>query len=81
VLGISCDSVEDNRSFAELQGYEYPLLCDTSRRVALAYKAVDSLDDPYPKRFTYVIGTDGRIEQAIDTRDPGAQASELVKRL
>jgi peroxiredoxin Q/BCP len=77
-LGISVDTVEANRAFAEKFGLEYPLLCDVGRSVALAYRAVDSLSDPYARRFTYVIGADGRIEQAIDTRDPGAQAAELV---
>jgi len=46
--------------------------------VALAYKAVDSTADRYARRFTYGIGADGRIEQAIDTKGPAAQAAALV---
>ena len=78
MLGISLDSVEDNRAFAEKFGYSFPLLCDESRDVALAYGAVTSKDDQYAARYTFVIGPDGIVEQAIDTKDPGGQAAALL---
>ena len=37
------------------------------------------LADRYARRLTYVIGPDGKIEQAIDTKDPAGQAAELLK--
>jgi peroxiredoxin len=37
--------------------------------------------DAFPRRYTYVIGADGRIEQAIDTRDPSGQAAALLPTL
>ena len=81
VLGISFDTPEANRAFAEKHGYDFPLLCDTGREVGLAYGACDSVQDAYARRYTYVIGTDGRIEQAIDTSDPKGQASALLPTL
>jgi peroxiredoxin Q/BCP len=81
VLGISFDSVEDNRRFAEEQALPFPLLCDVDRRVGLAYRACERASDAYPRRVTYVIGPDGRIEQALATQDPGGQAAELLQRL
>ncbi|MEY2786796.1 MAG: hypothetical protein RL277_3008 [Planctomycetota bacterium] len=81
MLGISCDSVEENRAFAEKFGFEFPLLCDTTRATSIAYKALDRAEESYPRRFTYVISPEGRIETAIDTQDPAAQAGELLKRL
>jgi peroxiredoxin Q/BCP len=78
VLGVSFDTVEDNRFFATAQGYEFPLLCDVDRKIGLAYHACDSASDEYPRRITYVIGADGRIEQAIATKDPGGQADALL---
>jgi peroxiredoxin Q/BCP len=78
VLGISFDSVADNRAFAEKFQFPFPLLSDTSRAVGLAYRACDKASDGYARRFTYVIGPDGRIEQAIDTKDPGGQAAALL---
>ena len=81
MLGVSFDDEADNRAFAEKQGYSFPLLCDTGHEVGLAYGACDSVSDAYPRRITYVIGVDGRIEQAIATTDPGGQADALLPTL
>jgi peroxiredoxin len=81
VLGVSFDTVEDNRRFAEEQGFPFPLLCDVRREAGLAYRACDTAQDAWPRRVTYVIGRDGRIEQALETKDPGAQAGELAEQL
>ena len=78
VLGISFDSAAENRAFAEKFGYTFPLLCDVDRKVGLAYGACKSAKDRYAARLTYVIGPDGKVEQAIDTKDPGAQAKALL---
>lgn len=81
ILGASFDSVEANRAFAEKHQYPFALLTDADRRVALAYGAADTAQDQYPRRNTYVIGPDGRIEQVIATKDPGAQAESLLPSL
>jgi thioredoxin-dependent peroxiredoxin len=78
VLGISFDTAAENKAFAEKFSYTFPLLCDTTRAVGLAYKACDDAKEQYAKRFTYVIGADGTIEAAIDTKDPGGQAEALL---
>ena len=78
MLGISFDTPAENRAFAEKQGYTFPLLCDTTRAVGLAYGACDTARDAYARRYTYVIGPDGRIEQAIETKDPKGQAASLL---
>jgi len=79
VLGISFDSPGENKAFAEKFGLPFRLLSDPDRRVGLAYGACESAKDRYARRLTYVIGPDGRIEQAIDTKDPAGQAGELLK--
>ena len=79
VLGISFDTAKENKAFAEKFGYTFPLLCDVDHKVGLAYQACDSAKDKYARRYTYVIGADGKIEQAIDTKDPAGQAAELLK--
>jgi peroxiredoxin len=56
-------------------------LCDVERKLGLAYHACETARDAYPRRITYVIGADGKIEQAIETKDPGGQASELARGL
>jgi len=81
VLGISFDTPAENKAFAEKFHYNFPLLSDVDLKVGRAYKAADTAQDKYAKRFTYVIGPDGRIEQAIDTKDPAGQAEALSKSL
>lgn len=81
VLGASFDDAAANRAFAEKHGYTFPLLCDTTRELGLAYGACERADDAYPRRITYVIGADGRIEQAIATQDPKGQAEALLPSL
>lgn len=78
VFGISFDSVEANRAFAEKFDFPFPLLSDPEREVGLAYGTAKHATDGYPARFTFVIGPDGKIEQAIETKDPGGQAEALL---
>lgn len=78
VLGASFDSAADNRRFAETHGFSFPLLCDVDRQLAIRYRAASSAKDDYPRRVTYVIGPDGRVEQALETKDPGGQAGALL---
>lgn len=81
ILGISFDTPAANRAFAEKFSFPFPLLSDTTRQVGLAYRACDSASARTARRYTYVIGPDGRIEQAIDTRDPAGQAEALLRAL
>jgi hypothetical protein len=46
----------------------------------MAYGACASRKDTYAKRYTYVISPEGKIEMAIDTKDPGQQAGEILAR-
>jgi peroxiredoxin Q/BCP len=78
VLGISFDTPQENKAFAEKFGYTFPLLCDVDRKVGLAYGACKSAKDRYAVRLTFVIGADGKIEQVIETKDPAGQAAALL---
>ncbi len=75
---MSFDTAADNARFAEAQHLPFPLLCDVDRELGLAYRACETARDAYPRRITYVIDKDGRIEQAIATGDPGGQAAALL---
>ena len=78
VLGVSFDSAEENARFAEKQGFPFPLLCDVKHEVGLAYRACESVEDQYPRRITYIVSADGKIEKAIETKNPATQADELL---
>lgn len=63
ILGISFDPPAKNAAFVQKFGFNFPLLCDTDRRVGLAYGACDTADAPRAKRVSYLIGADGRVEK------------------
>ncbi len=81
MLGVSFDPVEANRAFAEKHGFPYRLLSDPDRALGLAYRACAGAEAPFARRITYVIGPDGRVEEAIETKDPGGQADAILAQL
>lgn len=63
IFGASVDSTETNRRFADAVGARYPILGDPTKTVARAYGVLGA--SGFPSRWTFYIGSDGRI-QAID---------------
>lgn len=56
----SVDTPEENKRFAESLKARYPILSDPTRQVALAYGVVNN-PQGFAKRWTFVIGPDGKI--------------------
>ena len=81
ILGISFDTVVDNRAFSEKFQYPFPLLCDVDRRIGLDYGACDTPTAEYARRITYVIGPDGRIKQAHPKVSAASHPAELLATL
>jgi peroxiredoxin Q/BCP len=64
-VGISRDDVATQKKFAELNGFDYPLLADVDGEVAEQF-GVKRRFGPIPvKRHTFVIGTDRTIIEVI----------------
>lgn len=67
-VGISADPPAKQKQFAEKYGFDYPLLCDTERKVAEAYGVRRRLLPALPvRRTTLVIDSDGTIKQVISS--------------
>jgi peroxiredoxin Q/BCP len=81
VLGISFDDQKANAAFAKKFGFGFPLLCDTTRAVGLAYGAADTKDAGSAKRISYLIGPDGRIRKAYPKVNAAAHPEEVLKDL
>ncbi len=81
VLGVSFDSVEDNRAFAEKFDFPYPLLCDTDKAMGITYGAADDASAGYAKRISYVIDEEGVILLAYPKVDPKTHLDEILKDL
>jgi thioredoxin-dependent peroxiredoxin len=78
VLGVSFDTVEDNAAFAQQYGFPFALLCDTDRKVGLAYGACDNAKAAYAERISYLIDEQGRILRAYPQVDPRIHAAEVL---
>ena|SRR5690349_20710714 len=64
-LGISADSVDKQKEFADRHSFDYPLLSDEDGAVAEAY-GVKRRVGPIPvRRATFVIGADGVIIDVV----------------
>jgi len=78
ILGVSFDTEAENRAFAEKFNFPYRLLCDTERKIGMAYGACDDPSAQYAKRITYVIDPEGRISQAIGQVNAREHPAELL---
>jgi thioredoxin-dependent peroxiredoxin len=66
-IGISMDDVTKQAQFASNEALDYPLLADVGGNVARAYGVKRRLDLLKVKRTTFVIGTDHRIVEVINS--------------
>jgi peroxiredoxin Q/BCP len=81
VLGISMDTLETQRSFADSLELPFPLLADPDGAVARAYGVAA---EGYAKRFSFVIGKDGKIVavfEGAEALDPNAALSTCQRRM
>ena len=81
MIGVSFDTVEDNRSFAEAEGFPYRLLSDADRAASAAYDAVQGPSDRfpgYPRRVTYLIDPTGVVRKAWQVGDVNTHADEVL---
>ena len=81
ILGASFDDEAANRKFAEKFQFDFPLLCDTDRKLGLAYGAADDASAGSAKRISYLIGKDGKIRKAYPKVNAAAHPEELLKDL
>lgn len=85
VVGISVDSSESHKAFAEKYHLPFPLLADTRADVAARYGALsDWLVLKLARRYTFLISPDGRIAKtylSVDTSRHSAEILSDLKRL
>jgi len=77
VLGVSFDSPEKNRKFAEKNGLPFKLLSDRDHELAKSVGASRTLI-PFAKRISYLVGPDGRVLKAYPKVDPKTHAKEVL---
>lgn len=72
MLGASFDTTEENKAFADAEGFPFRLLSDPDRSVGRVYEALRPADDrfaDYAMRIAYLIDPEGTIRRAYDVTD------------
>ena len=76
VFGISADSVESHKKFAEKYQLPFTLLSDPKKEVIKKYEASGTL---FTKRNSYLIGLNGMIEKVYPNVDPTTHGAEILQ--
>ncbi|MBN1588199.1 MAG: peroxiredoxin [Pirellulales bacterium] len=79
-FAASCDTEERLADFARSLGLDYPILSDSKGQVAKAYGVV-GVFRPWPRRWTFFIGADGKILAVDKDVRSGTHGYDVAKRL
>jgi peroxiredoxin len=75
VLGISIDTLDTLKKFADSLTLPFPLVADADGAVAKAYGVASP--QGFAQRVTFVIGKDGKVVKVVEGRDAIDPASAL----
>lgn len=78
ILGVSFDDREANAAFAARFGFPFLLLCDTDRRIGLAYGACDHAEAGHARRISYVIDEQGIVRHVLPKVDPATHTADIL---
>lgn len=81
ILGVSFDTADENKAFAEKYSFPFPLICDLGRDLGLAYGACDDPFATAARRIAAVIAPDGTIQEYHNSVNARSFPAELAARL
>jgi peroxiredoxin Q/BCP len=82
VLGVSLDSVDSHRRFAEKFRLPFPLLADADHAVCRAYGTLVNLFGfKVPRRSSFLIGPDGIVRKVFPKVNPALHPEEVAETL
>jgi peroxiredoxin Q/BCP len=79
VLGVSTDSSESHKAFADKYNLPFPLLDDSSHALVTAFGV--PVFSGHARRVTFVIDSAGKVRQVFPNVNPNGHASELIEAL
>ena len=81
IVGCSNDDEAKNKSFADCEGFTFPLLCDEDLSIAVAYGASVDGSEGKAARIAALIGPDGKIAQYHDPAGKGEFPAQVLAAL
>lgn len=84
IFGISFDTPEENKHFAECESFPYKLLSDADRKIGEAQETKREEGHDYvafPRRFAYLINPEGKVAKNYVVKDVSAHADEVLRDL
>ncbi len=79
VIGVSFDSVESHKNFVFKYDLNFPLIADTTGKIADAYGARMGPDKKMARRVSFLIGLDGKILHVTDSPSPDVHLEEMQR--
>ena len=76
----SCDKASVNADFAKSLKLDYPILSDPGRATAKAYGVVTATRK-FPHRWTFYIGTDGKVLHVDKQVNSGSHGKDIAAKL
>jgi thioredoxin-dependent peroxiredoxin len=64
VIGVSVDSIEDEKAFAKKYGFEFPIVADPTKSITTSYGVLGPSGSA--RRVTFLIGGDGRVQKVVE---------------
>ena len=80
VVGVSVDTVESHKKFAEKNGLNFTLVSDEDKQISKTY-GVLSDDGSQADRVTFIIDKEGKIAKVFTNVDVTRHANEIVDAL
>ena len=80
VIGVSVDTVESHKKFAEKNSLNFPLISDHDKQISKTY-GVLSEDGSRAERMTFIIDKEGKIAKVFTNVDITKHTHEIVAAL
>ena len=81
ILGVSFDTPEANKAFADAQGFPYRLLADQDRSVGAAYGVKKGADEPgadFARRHSFLIDPVGAVRRVYEVTDVATHPQQVL---
>lgn len=75
---MSFDGVEANAAFVKKFDFPFKLLCDTDRKLGLAYGACADAKAGYANRISYLIDEQGKVKAVYPKVNPGEHPKQVL---